>query len=69
MMVAFVLLKPNHNTIFATWDVNMICVDEDFHLVDAQSCIRQSSDMSSSSRRCLAVFDPVVRERVGGVMT
>jgi hypothetical protein len=66
-----VLLKPNHNTIFATSDVNMICVDEGFHLVDVQSCICQSSstriDMSFSPRQCLAVFDLVVRERVGGV--
>jgi hypothetical protein len=37
MMVAFVLLNPSHNTVFATLDVNKMCVNEkdDFHLVGA----------------------------------
>jgi hypothetical protein len=75
MMVAFVLPKPSHNTVFATSDVNRMCVDEedDFHLFGAQSCVCRSSstriDMSPLPRRCSAVFDPVVRGRVGGVMT
>jgi hypothetical protein len=74
MMVAFVLPKPNHNKVVTTSDVNMMCVDEedDFHLIGAQSYVRRSSstrtDMSPSPRQCLAVFDPVVRGRVDGVM-
>jgi hypothetical protein len=75
MMVAFVLPKPSHNTVFATSDVNRMCVDEDddSHLISVQSCIRQSSstqtDISLSPCRCPTVFDPIVRGRVGGVTT
>jgi hypothetical protein len=29
MMVAFVLPKSSHNTIFATLDINKMCVDEE----------------------------------------
>jgi hypothetical protein len=40
-MVAFVLPKPSHNTVFATADVNKMCVDEedDFRLIGVQSCV------------------------------
>jgi hypothetical protein len=75
MMVDFVLPKPSHNTVFATSDVNRMCVDEedDFCLFDAQSSVRPFSstriNMLCSPRRCPTVFDPVVRGCVGGVMT
>jgi hypothetical protein len=41
MRVTFILLKPSHNIVVATSDVNRMCVDEedDFHLVGAQSCV------------------------------
>jgi hypothetical protein len=75
MMMAFVLSKLSHNTIFAMSDVNKMCIDEedDFRLIGAQAYICRSSstrtDMSPSPRRCPTVFDPIVRGHVDGVMT
>jgi hypothetical protein len=75
MRVTLVLSKPSHYSDIATLDVNRMCVDEedDFRLVGAQSCVRQSSStrtkMSHSPRRCPAMFDPVVGGRVNKIMT
>jgi hypothetical protein len=74
MRVAFVLTKPSHNSVMPHW-MSTEFVDEEgeFRLIDAQSCVRRSSstqtDVSHSPRRCPTMFDPVVRGRVGVVVT
>jgi hypothetical protein len=66
MIVAFVLSKSSHNTVFATSDVNRMCVDEDddFYLVGAQSYVHQS--LSTQIDVTFALSVPGVQSRCEG---